>query len=77
MKTIVYRYYCRFRPPMPGAIPRQGLVRAFSYDQKQTFDGVGAWGFAEYDHPLTVQEISAYDLAESKNNPLTYEGGLK
>ena len=54
MKTTVYRYYTKYRPPMPGAIPRQGLVRVGSYDQKQTFDGIGAWGFAEYDRPLTA-----------------------
>lgn len=77
MKTIVYRYYCKFRPPMPGAIPRRGLVRVYSYDYKQSFDGVGAWGFAEYESPLTEQEINAYELYESKNNPLEYEGGLE
>ena len=59
MKTTVYRYYCRFRPPMPGAIPRQGLVRAFAYDYKQSIGGVGTWGFAEYDRPLTAKEIEA------------------
>lgn len=77
MKTTVYRYYCRFRPPMPGAIPRRGLVRVYSYDQKQSFDGIGSWGFAEYEEPLTEQEIRAYELEPSKNNPLVYEGGLE
>ena len=71
----VYRYYCRFRPPMPGAIPRQGLVRTFAYDYKQSIGGIGAWGFAEYDRPLTDQEVDQYELAESKNNPLDYDDG--
>lgn len=77
MKTIVYRYYTLYRPPMPGAIPRRGLVRVYSYDYKQSFDGVGAWGFAEYDRPLTAQEINDYELAEAKGNPLEYEEGVE
>ena len=73
MKTIVC-YYCRFRPPMPGAIPRQGLIRVCAYDYPQSFNGIGAWGFAEYDRPLTEKEIADYELAASRNNPLEYEG---
>ena len=72
----VYRYYCRFRPPMPGSIPRQGLIRAYEYDYPQSFNGVSAWGFAEYDRPLTAQEIKDYELADGKNNPLEYEEGF-
>ena len=68
----VYRYYCKFRPPMPGAIPRDGLVSTSDYDWPQSFDGVSAWGIAEYSRPLTDQEISDYELAASRNNPLTY-----
>lgn len=77
MKTIVYRYYCRFRPPMPGAIPRQSLVRVGIYDYKQSIGGVGAWGFAEYDRPLTAREIEDYELADGQNNPLEYEGSVE
>ena len=42
----VYRYYCQFRPPMPGAIPRDGLVHTADFDYKQSFNGIGAWGWA-------------------------------
>ena len=69
----VYRYYCRFRPPMPGGIPREGLVHTGEYDYPQTFNGVGAWGVAEYDRELTEKEIDDYELAPSKNNPLEYD----
>ena len=69
----VYRYYCRFRPPMPGGIPRKGLVNTGEYDYPQTFGGVSAWGFAEYDRELTAKEIDDYELAPSKNNPLEYD----
>ena len=68
----VWRYYTRLRPPMPGAIPRQGLVRCWAFDWRQVFDGVGCWGYAEYDRPLTPQEVVWYELEESKNNPLEY-----
>lgn len=73
----VWRYYTEYRPPMPGAIPREGLVRAYSYDYKQSFNGRGAWGFAEYSRELTEKEISDYELWPSRNNPLTYAEGLK
>ena len=68
----VYRYYCQFRPPMPGAIPRAGLVNTADFDYKQSFNGIGAWGWAEYSRPLTDDEIYHYELAASPNNPLEY-----
>lgn len=68
----VYRYYCRYRPPMPGAIPRKGLTNMADFNWPQSVDGVGAWGWVEYDHPLTDEEVRDYELAASKNNPLEY-----
>ena len=68
----VYRYYCQYRPPMPGAIPRDGLVNIASFDYKQSYNGVGCWGWAEYNRPLTENEIGDYELAASQNNPLDY-----
>lgn len=32
----VYRYYTPFRPPMPGAVPRDGLDRVGCYDTRQS-----------------------------------------
>ena len=68
----VYRYYCKYRPPMPGSIPRAGLVHTADFDWPQSFNGIGAWGWAEYDRALTEKEISDYELAASPNNPLEY-----
>lgn len=68
----VYRYYCQYRPPMPGAIPSDGLVNIASFDYKQSYNGVGCWGWAEYNRPLTEKEIGDYELAASPNNPLDY-----
>ena len=68
----VYRYYTLYRPPMPGAIPREGLVHTADFDYKQSYNGIGCWGWAEYSRPLTEKEITDYELAESVNNPLEY-----
>lgn len=75
MKTV-YRYYTRFRPPMPGAIPREELDRVHSFDTRQLVDGVEAWGFAEYTRQLTEKEVRDYELAACAQNPLESEGGL-
>lgn len=64
----VYRYYCRFRPPMPGAIPKQGLVNLTSFDYRQSYDGIECWGWVEYDRELTKDEINDYELAKSSND---------
>ena len=68
----VYRYYCQFRPPMPGAIPRDGLENIADFDYPQSFNGISAWGWAEYSRPLSDDEIYHYELAASPNNPLEY-----
>lgn len=75
MKKIVYRYYCQFRPPMPGAIPRHNLDHVGFYDTRQNVgNGISAWGYAEYTEPLTHEEVHDYELTASPNNPLEYEG---
>lgn len=76
MKTTVYRYYCPFRPPMPGAIPRLGLLRVGDHDDVMCKGSTEYWGFAEYERPLTEQEIKDYELRASENNPIEYEGRL-
>lgn len=72
MSKIVWRYYLRFRPPMPGAIPKNGIDRVVSFDWPQSFDGVSSWGYVEYTRCLTDKEIDDYELVGSKNNPLEY-----
>lgn len=64
MKTIVYRYYCRFRPPMPGAIPRKGLLSTYNFDERKYIPTIEkrAYGYAIYDRQLTEKEISDYEL---------------
>ena len=72
MSKTVWRYYTPFRPPMPGAVPRDGLDRVVSWDWPQSFDGVSSWGYAEYTRCLTDKEVNDYELVASNNNPLEY-----
>ena len=63
-----YRYYCKTRPPMIGGIPQGGiLIDAAMFDERQyvpEIDGM-AWGWVEYDHPLTAAEIADYELTSA------------
>ena len=68
----VYRYYCKYRPPVPGSIPKAGLHQIADFDYPQSFNGIGCWGWAEYTRELTPEEIANYELAASPNNPLEY-----
>ena len=69
----LYRYYCKYRPPMPGGIPREGLIYVHSYDNVQSVDGVTAWGYVEYSRKLTEREVDDYELVASKQNPIYFE----
>lgn len=63
-----YRYATLMRPPMPGGIPRRGLVQTKDIEGT-TPKGHHAWGWAEYDRELSEQEIDQYELEYiSKSN---------
>ena len=68
-KNKMYRYYCLFRPPVPGAIPR-GVSRIVAFDDIKPVEEIGrvAWGYVEYHKPLTAQEVVQYELAASPEN---------
>lgn len=68
----LYRYYCRMRPPMPGAIPRNGLDYVDAFDTRQSVNGIEAWGFADYTRELTQKEIDDYELEPCPKNPHEY-----
>lgn len=59
-----FRYYLPYRPPMPGAIPKDGIVQMFSADHRKKMDGCDrpVWGWVEYDRKLTRKEIDDYEL---------------
>lgn len=61
----VYRYYCKARPPMIGGIPnRVTLVNAEAFDERRYVPEIDcmAWGWVEYDHPLSSDELFDYEL---------------
>ena len=58
---LVIKYRCLMRPPMPGAVPREGL-NAVWFDEGETPSGHHYWGTAVYIRELTEEEISHYDL---------------
>lgn len=65
MKTT-YRYYCLYRPPMPGTIPR-GPINIEDFGERRMIDEISrpAWGFVEYPRQLTPHEVYEYELAEA------------
>ena len=62
--TKIYRYYCLYRPPMLGGIPKDFTI-AVPYDERRYCPEINreAWGYVEYDKPLTPQQIINYELA--------------
>ena len=59
----MYRFYCRMRPPAPGAIPpgavsvTEHLSRCYAPEIDRM-----VWGCVTYDRELTTCEIAEYDL---------------
>lgn len=56
------KYLFLYRPPMPGAMPREGLQEV-GYDE-ETMNGRHTWGWAVYNRRLTEKEINDYELFE-------------
>ncbi len=59
-----YRYYSTQRPVMPGSFPREGAGQIVNFDNKTFCDEIGreAWGYIEYESPLTPEQAEAYEL---------------
>ena len=57
----IVRYAFLMRPPMPGAMPRDGLIECKEICGTAP-SGHHAWGWADYSRYLTGDEISHYDL---------------
>lgn len=58
------RYYMTQRPPMPGAMPRSGLVEIEEFDGRVYCKEIMREAYARltYDRELTKQEIYDYEL---------------
>lgn len=60
-KTL-YRYYCKMRPPAPGAVPKRSLYAAIAEHVPLAGYARPMWGFVDYTEPLTDEEIDYYEL---------------
>lgn len=65
-----YRYWCIEGSPVPGNVP-PGAIRMEAADEDgEMTDEEGhiieAWGFVEYERPLTEQEMDRFGLEESR-----------
>lgn len=70
-----YEYFLTERPPMPGALPKDGLEIVLSFDEKEYHEEIEgkAWGKAWYSRPLTHEELLEYELAGNPKNPIETE----
>lgn len=62
-----YRYYSTLRPVAPGTFPKpQGnrVLEIKNFDSRKYVDEIKweAWGFLEYEKPLSEKEARNYDL---------------
>lgn len=62
----MYRYYLTQRPPMPGAFPRFA-ANVVAFDDRKEVPNLAsnAWGYVEYEAPLTQRQIRDYELMET------------
>ena len=59
----MHRYYLTQRPPSIGTHPK-GAAEVVGFDFKQDCGGFRAWGYVEYDEPLSDKEIANFELRE-------------
>lgn len=57
-----YSYRCLMRPPMPGAIPRDGLCKVQDMVGISSSSGHHYWGLVVYNRQLSDEEIKHFDL---------------
>lgn len=65
-----YKYYMTQRPPMPGAMPKDGLIDIHEVMPAEYCDAVGhnVYATLTYDRQLSKGEIRAYELTPESYN---------
>lgn len=58
----LYRYFCKMRPPAPGAVPKRGLYAAVAEHIRIAGQERHMWGYVDYTQPLTDEETQEYEL---------------
>lgn len=60
----IYRYFTIDRPPMPGGVPRENMVRCEAYDEPTRNPSHGnVWGYVDYSAPLSAGQEYEWELA--------------
>ena len=57
-------YFCRERPPAPGAVPREDMTKVYEYPHP-IYDPMAdhlMYGYVRYSRRLTPEEIEQYEL---------------
>ena len=60
--AVYYGYLCLMRPPMPGAVPIDGLIQCDDKEGRSMESGHHYWGRVVYSRKLTEGEIRHFDL---------------
>lgn len=63
----MFRYYNTLRPITPGAYPKPAdnpAMLIHNFDKREYVGKIGreAWGYVEYNNPLTKEQIEAFDF---------------
>ena len=68
------RYYLTRRPPAPGTFPGKP-VNLQSFDDRKYVEEIGrpAWGWIEYEEPLTEKQAADYELVEAAKRTISIE----
>lgn len=58
------RYYSTQRPIVPGSVPGAGLTEVYNFNSKTFVPEIDreAYGWAEYDHVLTADQVEQFEL---------------
>ncbi len=69
------RYYSTLRPIGPGTLPNEDWTHVQNFDQRTFVPAIGreAWGYVDYDTPLTEKEADDYDLVPGKRSNETFQ----
>jgi hypothetical protein len=68
LNKVLYRYYCKMRPPAPDAIPKRNLINAVAQHVELPGYHHFMWGYVEYTQPLNDEEIEEYELVPERVN---------
>lgn len=61
----MYKYYSTLRPIGPGCYPKTEPVhKIVNFDKRELIPSIDrqAWGYIEYERPLTPKDAAGYDL---------------